>query len=108
MTGRAKSVRRARDQRRAPLRGFIVTWDVDSRDARTSSRLRRFVYGSRVERRGRQYVYPGFVERPDVRYLGQSVLFVPPREIQALRAAFRALGVEHVVTPAALGARSRR
>src|SRR5437899_12421811 len=35
-------------------------------------------FGYVLEKNGREYRYAGFIERPGVRYLGQSVLFVIP------------------------------
>ena len=103
MTGKFRSVRRARRQRPSGVDGVIVTWDVDSSDASVCSRLRRFVFGYAVRNDERTYRYPGFVEREGVRYLGQSVLFVPSVLLGDLRFALRGLGVDHVVTNAWLG-----
>ena len=98
-----RSIRRAKRQRAASLRGFIVTWDVDSRDAAMVSRVRRFVYGQRVDRHGRRYTYPGFVEREGVRYLGQSVLFVTQPRILEIRVFMEQNGVQFHETSASLG-----
>jgi len=103
MGGKAVSVRRARRGRRGPLAGFIVTWDVDSRDASLCARLRRFVYGYTLRRGPRIYRYLGFVEREGVQYLGQSVLFVTAPRLGELQAFLRDQGVAHVVTTATLG-----
>jgi hypothetical protein len=102
MTERAASVRRVRSQEGRPGTGFIVTWDVDTRDRGQCSRLRRHIYGYALRAGRRRYRYPGFVEKEGVRYLGQSVLFVPPRWIRELREAFRALKVEHAVVLASI------
>ncbi len=83
--------------------GFIVTWDVDSSDRSTCERLRRFVYGETVRARGRIYHYAGFVEQEGVRYLGQSVLFVPWSLLVAIDARLTALGVDHEAVAAAIG-----
>ncbi len=53
------------------MRGFIVTWDVDSRDASVNARLSRFILGYETRKRGRVYRYPGLAGREGVRYLGQ-------------------------------------
>ena len=82
--------------------GFIVTWDVNSSDAGQCARLRRLIYGYALRRGDRPYRYPGFVDRPGVRYLGQSVLFVPPRLVGTLREALHFLQVEYTAVPAAL------
>jgi hypothetical protein len=103
MAATGVSVRRARRQPRAPLSGYVVTWDVDSRDRAMCAKVRRFVFGDRVVSGGKAYRYPGFVEREDVRYLGQSVLFVSPRDLRTLRTFLRGAGVDHHVTPATLG-----
>ncbi len=75
--------------------GFIVTWDVDSADRATSERVRRFVYGQTVHVKGRLYHYAGFVERDGVRYVGQSVLFVPSALLRVIDSRLTALGVDH-------------
>jgi len=85
------------------MAGYIITWDVDSRDFRQCTRVRRFVFGHAVSVDGKTYRYPGFVELEGVRYLGQSVLFVRSDRLDTIRAFLRANGVEHVVTDAALG-----
>lgn len=101
---RSRSVRRARRQRSAGTDGFIVTWDVDSRNGSQCARVRRFIFGYGMSHRDHVYRYRGFVDRDGVRYLGQSVLFVPPESLPALLAFLRAEGVEHVITSAWLGA----
>ena len=107
MARRGASVRRAGRERRVPLQGFVITWDVDSRDRAQCARLRRFVFGETSKRDGRTYRYPGFVERPGVRYLGQSVLFVSAGDLSALRGFLESRGIDHVVTRASLGERLR-
>src|SRR3989441_12089763 len=82
---RSASVRRARRQRPMHLSGFIVTWDVDSRDKSLCGRLHRFIFGYVLNKNEREYRYPGVVERPGVRYLGQSVVFVVPGVLSELR-----------------------
>ena len=84
--------------------GFIVTWDVDSSDARMCGRVRRFVFGYRTACGGRTYPHEGLVHREGVRYLGQSVLFVTAPRFAELRAFLHAAGVEHHVARAAIGA----
>ncbi len=83
--------------------GFIVTWDVDSADTAMCARLRRFIFGYASRKGGRTYRYPGFVERDGVRYLGQSVVFVPSHDLGKLTERLRFLGIEHLVTAASLG-----
>ncbi len=101
---RMASVRRARRQRTESMVGFVVTWDVDSRDHASCSRLRRFIFGYSLRNAGRSYRYPGFVGEEGVRYLGQSVLFVTRRRLDELRAFLGSHGVPHVITEATLGA----
>ncbi len=85
------------------MAGFIVTWDVDSRNAAQCARVRRFVFGYSKATDQRTYRYPGFVELDGVRYLGQSVLFVTRERSLILREFLRLQGVDHVVTQASLG-----
>ncbi len=100
----SRSVRRARHQQTGGREGFIVTWDVDSRNASQCSKVRRFVFGYTLNRGGRIYRYPGFVEADGVRYIGQSVLFVGPLALPTLLTFLRLEGIAHVVTSAWLGA----
>jgi hypothetical protein len=97
------SVRRARKQGQEPMSGFVVTWDVDSRDHASCSRLRRFVFGYSLHNDGKAYRYEGFVEKDGVRYLGQSVLFVTAERLEDFRAFLQSNGVPHVITRASLG-----
>lgn len=85
------------------MTGFIVTWDVDSKDTVSCSRLRRFIFGHSVKTNGKEYHYPGFVERVGVRYLGQSVLFVSASDVTELRTLLETQGIDHVVMTASLG-----
>lgn len=99
------SVRRARHARGGSLSGVIITWDVDSRDAAACARVRRFVFGNATAVNGRKYRHEGFVACEGVRYLGQSVLFVPMPLRLGLEEFLRWCRVEHVVTEATLGSR---
>ena len=100
---RMLSVFRARQQRSHSLNGFIVTWDVDSRDEALGVRLARFIFGHEVKKRGKTYRYPGFVEREDVRYIGQSVIFVTTASLGLLKSFLTTNGIAHVVKSAWLG-----
>jgi hypothetical protein len=103
MTGRSQSIRRVRRQRRQHMQGFIVTWDVDSSDAASCARVRRFVFGYDLRKNGRAYHYPGVVESGGVRYLGQSVLFVTADVLAVLRRFLVTNGIEHAVMDARIG-----
>ena len=85
------------------MAGYIVTWDVDSRDSASCAKLRRFVYGYELHNNERVYQYPGFVEREGVRCLGQSVLFVIPDQLSVLRDFLRMNGIDHAVRTASVG-----
>ena len=93
-------VRRGRSKVRGT--GFIVTWDVDSRDRTTANRLWSFVYGRRVVSKGKAYAYPGFVWKEGVRYLGQSTIFVLPSLLPEIRAFLTRNGIPHEIDPAVL------
>ena len=101
---RAASVHRVRRQKSGGLEGFIVTWDVDSADAAQCARLRRFVFGYSSEKAGKRYAYPGLLDHPGVRYLGQSVVFVPIEALAQLRSYLGREGIDHVVILASIGA----
>lgn len=101
---RKSTLRRVRKWKgRGRTEGFILTWDVDSADRAAASRLRRFVYGSSAERGARTYRYPGFVEKMGVRYVGQSVLFVPAALLAEIESFLIGAGVDHETFPAGLG-----
>jgi len=85
------------------MAGFIVTWDVDSKDRAQCARVRRFIFGDTVTSKGRTYAYAGFVQREGVRYLGQSVLFVTRDLLTPLSAFLQSNRVGFVVTEARLG-----
>jgi hypothetical protein len=100
---RAASVRRVRRQRGRFLTGFLVTWDVNSKDPSMCARVRRFIFGITVRVDGKSYRYPGFVEREGVRYVGQSVLFVTPDRLGELKDFLRWRHVDHVAMHASVG-----
>jgi hypothetical protein len=85
------------------MKGFIVTWDADSRNASLCARLKRFVFGYETRKQGRVYRYPGFVERDGVRYLGQSVIFVTEASLSALESFLESSGIDYLVTIAGIG-----
>ena len=87
------------------MAGFIVTWDLDSRDPAQCARVRRFVYGQTLRQVRKVYRYAGFVDRPGVLYLGQSVLFVPGALLEDLQGFLKSTAVAHLTTHARLGAR---
>ncbi len=95
---RRKTMERARqDMRRVRGSGFVVTWDVDSRDRSSADRITAFLWGKKVRSRGREYTYEGFIGRDGVRYIGQSVLFVLPHRLAEIRAFLGKNGVVPIV-----------
>ena len=77
--------------------GFVVTWDVDSKDRAAACRLWSFLFGRTVRVDGRQYQYEGFVWRDGVRYMGQSVVFVLPHRLSELVGFLRSRGIDHEI-----------
>ena len=98
------SVRRARKQKVPPMAGFIVTWDVNSKDRAQCVRVRRFVYGRKERSDGDERKYRGLVHREGVEYLGQSTLFVSRDVLKDLRRFFDENAVTHVIKEAWVGA----
>ena len=94
-------VRKGRQRSRES--GFIVTWDVDSKDRPTTAHVYRFVYGDTTRANGRTYRYPGFVEKQGVRYLGQSVLFVRQTLVAEIDGFLSHAGIDHEKIPATIG-----
>jgi len=88
---------------RGPLTGFVVTWDVDSRERATCRRLQRFIYGDTGSWNGKSYVYPGFVHREGVRYLGQSVLLVSREHLSDLVSGLTDINVDFEIDEASIG-----
>jgi len=85
------------------MQGFVLTWDVDSRDAALSARLKRFIFGYETRKQGRVYRYPGLVEREGARYLGQSVVFVTLAVLPSVESFLSANRIDYVVTKAGIG-----
>ena len=77
--------------------GFLVTWDVDSKDRSRADRLFVFIWGKTVRKGDRLYVYEGFVRKEGVRYIGQSVLFVHPHRLAELVNFLEKCGVDHAI-----------
>ena len=77
--------------------GFLITWDVDSRDRSTADRLYVFVWGKKVRRGDKVYEYEGFVHQDGVRYVGQSTLFVRPDLLSKLVNFLEHAGVDHAI-----------
>lgn len=85
------------------MQGFIITWDVNSKNATACNHLKRFVFGQTVRVNGTTYRYPGYVERKGVRYLGQSVLFAVAEQLNDIMALLRGHGIDYVISQATLG-----
>jgi hypothetical protein len=97
------TIRRALRRPTEDLDGFLVTWDVDSRDTTMCGRVRRFVFGYTTRVNGNAYCHSGFVEREGVHYLGQSVLFVTPDHRRELEKFLHAQGVAHLTSRGSVG-----
>lgn len=77
--------------------GFLVTWDIDSRDQTAVNRTQYFLFGRRVRTDGKEYAYSGFVWKEGVRYVAQSALFVLPHRLDDLRRFLTRNGIDHDV-----------
>jgi len=82
--------------------GFLVTWDIDSRDQTAVSRTQYFLFGRRYERNGREYAYPGFVWREGARYIAQSAVFVRPHLLAEIVRFLARNGIDHDVESATI------
>ena len=85
------------------MTGFVVTWDVDSRERAACRRLQRIIYGYTATWNGRLYRYPGFVDREGVRYLGQSVLLVRTNQLAYLVSGLSQLSIDFEVDEESIG-----
>jgi hypothetical protein len=103
MVRKTTMARVRKGKRKARESGFLVTWDVDSKDRPKAARVYRFVYGDTASPDGKPYRYAGFVERDGVRYLGQSVLFVRPNLLAEIDGFLSFHGIDHEVTRATIG-----
>jgi hypothetical protein len=77
--------------------GFLVTWDIDSRDQTAVNRTQYFLFGRRVRTGGKDYAYSGFVWKEGVRYVAQSALFVVTHRLAELRLFLSGNGIDHDV-----------
>ena|SRR2546422_3752774 len=77
--------------------GFLVTWDVDSKDRPSENRLHYFLFGRRVCANGRNREYPGFVFKEGVRYVAQSAVFVLPHRLEEICTVLVRNGIDHEV-----------
>ena len=82
--------------------GFLVTWDLDSRDQAAVSRMQYFLFGRRYQRNGKEYEYPGFVWREGVRYIAQSAVFVLPHLLAEIVRFLAKNGIDHNVEAATI------
>jgi hypothetical protein len=64
-------------KRKVRGRGFLVTWDVDSRDRRAANRMQYFLFG-RKDRKDKHDDPVGFAWKRGVRNIAQSAVFVEP------------------------------
>lgn len=94
-------VRRGKVHGRAS--GFLVTWDLDSRDKAATMKLYHFIFGREDIKGGRVCRQDGFVSREGVRYLGQSVLFVRPDRLGEVVSFLAVQHIDHEIIPAAVG-----
>jgi hypothetical protein len=78
-------------------RRILLSYDIDANSGSVRAKVSRMIFGSKVSRTynggTRTYRYGGILDHPDVRYVGQSVLLLPPSMAEWLAARLRALGV---------------
>jgi len=86
-------------QRKVRGSGFLVTWDVDSRDRTAVNRTQYFLFGRTLRENGKEYRYGGFVWTEGVRYLAQSAVFVLPHRLAEIRGFLERNGIERVIDP---------
>lgn len=87
----------ARTSRGEPLRRMVdIHYDVPVEKRALKDRVNRYVFGYRLtaqrEGRVRIYRYGGIVQRKGVRWIGQSVLRLPPSLSEEVEARLRGLG----------------
>ncbi len=84
-------------------RGFLVTWDIDSRDRSAVSRVQYFLFGRTYERNGTTYTYEGFVWKKGVRYVAQSAVFVAPERLAEIVRFLSGLRIDHDTEAVTMG-----
>ena len=79
--------------------GFLVTWDLDSRNGSVTNSTQYFVFGRTSAKNGKVYEYKGFVWKDGVRYVAQSALFVLPDRLDELRSFLVKHAIDHAIDP---------
>ncbi len=83
--------------------GFLVTWDVDSRDRCAANRLQYFIFGRRERRGSGDRERPGFVWKEGVRYIAQPAVFVLPPRLPEIEKTLAQNGIDYDIEDASLG-----
>ncbi len=94
-------VRTGKKKVRGP--GFLVTWDVDSRDRCAANRLQYFLFGRKERRRPGDKGHGGFVWTEGVRYIAQSAVFVTRPRLAEIEKVLAENRIDHDVEDATLG-----
>lgn len=81
------------------VKRILVSYDISGSDGALRARVCRVIFGSTSTKSGgtrvRSYRYPGILDGQGARYVGQSVLLLPPQKAEALAAHLTRLGVKH-------------
>lgn len=86
-----------RGNRKVAGSGFVVTWDIDSKDRGAVNRMQYFLFGRRDRLTNGGSPLSGFVWREGVRYLAQSAVGVQPNRLDEIRHFLSRNGIDHEV-----------
>ncbi len=77
--------------------GFLVTWDIDSRDRGAVNRVQYFLFGRSDRTNGESPERKAFVWREGVRYIAQSAVAVRPDRLSEIQEILSTNGIDHEV-----------
>lgn len=77
--------------------GFLVSWDIDSRDRSAVNRTQYFLFGRKDRALGDEPERSGFVWKEGVRYLAQSAVAVRPGRLAEVRGFLSRNRIDHEI-----------
>ena len=87
-----------RGERKVVGSGFLVTWDIDSRDRGAVNRMQYCLFGRRDRLNGGSGVN-AFVWKEGIRYVAQSAIAVRPSRLREVQEILSRNGIDHEVVP---------
>jgi len=85
----------------------LVSYDVRGLDWSRRGRIHRLLFGAVSRKRSggvwKEYEYAGLLDRPNARWIGQSVVLLRPGDAEELVRALRAIEVPHSLLRVSVG-----